>query len=45
MDPYDNSWDGSDLDGNQLPEDTYWYVLITPGLDGTQKGQVFLKLK
>ena len=45
MDPYDNSWDGSDLDGNQLPEDTYWYVLITPGLGGTQKGQIYLKLK
>lgn len=45
MDNYDNSWDGSDVDGNLLPEDTYWYVLITPGLDGKQKGQVFLKLK
>lgn len=45
MDPYDNTWDGSDLDGNLLPEDTYWYVLITPGLDGTQKGSVYLKLK
>jgi gliding motility-associated-like protein len=45
MDNYDNSWDGRDKDGNFLPEDTYWYVLITPGLDGEQKGQVYMKLK
>ncbi|MCF8222353.1 MAG: gliding motility-associated C-terminal domain-containing protein, partial [Bacteroidales bacterium] len=24
---YDNSWDGSDLKGNPLPEDTYFYVI------------------
>ncbi len=45
MDPYDNSWDGRDVDGNLLPENTYWYILITPGLHGEQKGQVYLKLK
>ncbi len=45
VDAYDNSWDGSDMEGNPLPEDTYWYVLITPGLDGTYKGQIYLKLK
>jgi gliding motility-associated-like protein len=45
MDAYDNSWDGSDVDGNILSEDTYWYVLITPGLGGKQKGQVYMKLK
>jgi len=44
-DAYDNSWDGSDMEGNPLPEDIYWYVLITPGLDGTYKGQINLKRK
>jgi len=45
MDAYDNSWGGSDVDGNNLSEDTYWYVLITPGLDGKKKGQIYLKLE
>ena len=42
---YKNDWNGSDLEGNPLPEGTYWYVLITPGLSGKHKGQVYLKRK
>lgn len=45
MEEYDNSWDGRDREGNLLPETTYWYVLVTPGLEGKYKGQVYLKLK
>jgi gliding motility-associated-like protein len=40
---YNNEWDGRDLEGNSLPEGTYWYVLITPGLSGKQKGYVYLQ--
>ncbi|MEN8203244.1 MAG: gliding motility-associated C-terminal domain-containing protein [Bacteroidota bacterium] len=41
---YQNEWDGTDLDGNPLPSDTYWYVLITPGLTDKHKGFVHLKI-
>lgn len=44
-DEYNNDWEGSDMEGNLLPEDTYWYVLITPGLNGKLKGSVYLKRK
>ena len=42
---YDNTWDGRDMDGNPLPEDNYWYVLIRPGLADRQKGYIYLKRK
>ncbi|MCP4310362.1 MAG: gliding motility-associated C-terminal domain-containing protein [Bacteroidetes bacterium] len=42
-DAYNNEWDGSDMDGNPLPEDTYWYVLTTQGQNGNHKGPVYLK--
>jgi len=40
---YNSEWDGRDMDNNPLPSDTYWYVLITPGLSGEYKGYVYLK--
>ncbi|MCK5138029.1 MAG: gliding motility-associated C-terminal domain-containing protein [Bacteroidales bacterium] len=40
---YNNEWDGTDKDNNPLPSDTYWYVLVTPGLSGKHKGYVYLK--
>jgi gliding motility-associated-like protein len=40
---YQNEWDGTDLEGNPLPSDTYWYVLITPGLSGKHKAFIYLK--
>lgn len=44
-DHYVNTWDGRDQEGNPLPEENYWYVLITPGLEGRFKGYVYLKRK
>ena len=40
---YNNDWDGTDLQGNPLPEGTYWYVLITPGFSNKHKGNIYLK--
>jgi len=40
---YQNEWDGTDLDGNLLQSDNYWYVLLTPGLTSKHKGYVYLK--
>lgn len=40
---YQNNWDGRDINGNLLPTDTYWYVLIPKGLDREMKGYVYLK--
>ncbi len=40
---YHNEWNGRDMDNNPLPSNTYWYVLITPGLSGEYKGYVYLK--
>jgi len=40
---YENNWDGTDVDGNPLVQDNYWYVLLTPGLSGKHKGFVYLK--
>jgi len=40
---YQNQWNGNGMDGNPLPADTYWYILITPGLSGKHKGYVYLK--
>jgi len=31
-DNYQNEWDGRDNHGYQLDSDTYWYVLIVPGI-------------
>lgn len=40
----DNSWwDGKDKNGNELPSDTYWYVLSIPEMPGTREGYIFLK--
>lgn len=40
---YNNNWDGSDMDGNELVDGTYWYILTTPGLSGKHKGYVYIK--
>ena len=40
---YNGEWIGRDMDNNPLPSDTYWYVLLTPGLSGEYKGYVYLK--
>lgn len=40
---YNNNWDGVDMANNELPEGTYWYILITPGFSGKYKGSVYLK--
>ena len=40
---YENNWDGRDMQGNLLPEGTYWYVLQMPGFKKTYKGYVYLK--
>jgi gliding motility-associated-like protein len=40
---YRNDWDGRDMDGQVLPENTYWYVLIEPGFSEKKKGYVYLK--
>lgn len=40
---YRNRWTGTGADGTPLPGDTYWYILITPGLSGKHKGYVYLK--
>jgi gliding motility-associated-like protein len=41
---YQNDWDGRSLSGNPLPAGTYWYVLVTPGLEKNFKGFVYIKL-
>jgi gliding motility-associated-like protein len=42
-DNYLNDWDGRDAEGEILPSDTYWYVLIVPGIQDEYKGFVYLK--
>jgi gliding motility-associated-like protein len=42
-DNYLNDWDGRDTEGEILPSDTYWYVLIVPGIKDEFKGFVYLK--
>ena len=42
-DNYQNDWNGSDMDGNILETDTYWYVLVVPDLKNDYKGFVYLK--
>jgi gliding motility-associated-like protein len=40
---YLNDWDGKDSDGKVMETDTYWYVLIIPGIQNEFKGFVYLK--
>jgi gliding motility-associated-like protein len=40
---YQNNWDGTDKFNDPLPEDSYWYILITPGLSRNHKGHVYIK--
>jgi gliding motility-associated-like protein len=42
-DNYTNNWDGKDEEVKILESDTYWYVLIVPGITGELKGFVYLK--
>lgn len=42
-DNYSNDWNGRDPNGDILPSDTYWYVLIVPGFKDEFKGFVYLK--
>jgi len=39
---YQNDWDGTDMNGNELPDDTYFYILY---IDNklTYKGYIVLK--
>ena len=39
---YQNNWDGKNSNGEQLNEDTYWYILTISQSD-TYKGWVYLK--
>jgi hypothetical protein len=38
-----NDWNGKDSEGKAMPSDTYWYVLIVPGIQNEFKGFVYLK--
>ena len=42
-DNYLNDWDGRDSEGEVMQSDTYWYVLIVPGIQNEFKGFVYLK--
>lgn len=42
-DAYDNEWEGRDMNQIDLPEGTYWYVLVLPGSGEKKKGYVYLK--
>ncbi len=42
-DNYINNWNGMDEEGKILESDTYWYILIIPGIQGEFKGFVYLK--
>jgi gliding motility-associated-like protein len=42
-DNYTNNWDGKDEEGKILESNTYWYILIVPGIAGELKGFVYLK--
>lgn len=42
-DAYDNQWEGRDMNQADLPEGTYWYVLVPPGFGEKKKGYVYLK--
>ncbi len=40
---YEHNWDGKDLQGRELPPDTYWFVLFPSNMDEAVKGFVYLK--
>jgi len=40
---YGHDWDGTDKQGQDLPEGTYWYVLIPSHLEEVFKGSLYLK--
>ena len=45
FDHYDNvynHWTGYDMDGNRMPNGTYYYFLTISDYDGFYKGWVFL---
>lgn len=42
-DNYTNNWDGKDEEGKILESDTYWFILIIPGIQNEFKGFVYLK--
>ncbi len=42
-DNYLNDWDGKDSEGYVIQSDTYWYILIVPGIQNEFKGFVYLK--
>lgn len=42
-DNYQNDWDGTSLNGERLPSDTYWYVLTVEGVSPPFKGFIYLK--
>jgi gliding motility-associated-like protein len=40
---YQNDWNGNDLDGKELPTDTYWYVMKFSDISEEFKGYIYLK--
>lgn len=42
-DNYLNNWEGRDSEGNVLQSDTYWYILVIPGIPNEIKGFIYLK--
>ena len=42
-DNYANDWNGRDEEGIILESDTYWYILVIPGIQGEFKGFIYLK--
>lgn len=40
---YKQNWDGKDKSGEDLPPDTYWYVLLPSHLSDVFKGSIYLK--
>ena len=42
-DNYLNNWDGRDSEGEVMQSDTYWYILVVPGIQNEFKGFVYLK--
>jgi len=40
---YQNTWDGRNLNGNELPSDTYYYLIKTPAMNEVLKGFIVLQ--